>query len=94
MPDTRFKCPHCGGSSFGSTLHGMADGPMHRYCHGNDAGDSIVGCTFNWPDKDDWRYFLVDGKKVSAEEWAAVEAKIRGISVEGRPYPDHEKPQR
>lgn len=81
MPDLTFKCPRCGGRSFGSVLDPKdPKAPMHRYCHGFVKG---VGCRFNWPDKDDWKYFLVDDAKLTAEEYAAVEAKIRSIPVIG-----------
>lgn len=90
-PDQKFQCPLCGGSSFGSVLldpEEPAASSMHRYCHGNDAGDGVAGCKFNWPDEDDWKYFLVDGKKLNQKEFAAVEERIRSLSVEGNPYPD------
>jgi len=88
-PDQKFQCPLCGGSSFGSVLldpEKPAISSMHRYCHGNDAGDGIAGCGFNWHDKDDWKYFLVDGKKLTQAEFEVIEQRIRGISVEGKPY--------
>ena len=50
----RFRCPECGGSSFGSS------GPphsLHRFCHGDDAGDGAHDCKFNWPERDDPKYF-------------------------------------
>lgn len=85
----KFKCPSCGGSSFGSTMDtsDLAHGPMHRYCHGNDAGDGVHGCTFNWPDIEDWKYFLVNGIKLSQEGHDAFREKLRNISVEGKPWP-------
>lgn len=93
MPDLRFHCPRCGGSSFGSVLDPKdPKGPMHRYCHGNAAGDGIAGCKFNWPNIDDWKHFLVDGVRLDIEEYAAVEAKIRSMSVIGLgpdcPFPE------
>jgi len=60
---------------------------MHRYCHGNDAGDGVAGCIFDWPDKDDWKYFLVAGVKLTAKDYAASEAKIRSMIVEGCSFP-------
>ena len=84
----RFQCPSCGGSSFGSTMaHGNPMGPMHRYCHGNDAGNGKAGCQFNWPEADDWKYFLVNCIKLSKEGHNAFREKLRRISVEGKPWP-------
>lgn len=81
----RFKCPLCGGSSFGSVLDTKdpINGPTHRYCHGNDAGDGRTGCTFNWPDIDDWKFFLVDGMQFSKEEHRAFRERLRRKSVRG-----------
>jgi len=89
LPDQRFQCPQCGGSSFGSVLldpESPAVSRMHRYCHGDDAEDGIAGCTFNWPEEDDWRYFLVDGQKLTQEEFRRVEEEIRHLSIEGIPH--------
>jgi hypothetical protein len=58
---------------------------MHRNCHGDDADDGVDGCKFNWPDEDDWKYFLVEGRKLTRQEHEAIRAKIRGMSVEGYP---------
>lgn len=84
----RFRCPTCQGSAFGSVLD--ADDPkgaMHRYCHGNDAGDGALGCKFNWPQKDDWRYFTVEGQKLDREAFEAKMKEIQRISVVAHPYP-------
>lgn len=89
FPPQRFQCPRCGGSSFGSILldpEHLVMSPMHRYCHGNDAGDGVAGCDFNWPDEDDWKHFLVEGKKLPQAEFAALQERIRQTSVEGTPY--------
>ena len=87
-PEETFQCPQCGGSSFGSTLLDPSNpsGAMHRYCHGDDAQDGIAGCTFNWPEEEDWRYFLVDGCKLTQEEFARVQEAIRRLSIPGRPH--------
>lgn len=82
--DLRFKCPQCGGSAFGSTLE-TADplGPMRRSCHGDDARDGTAGCRFDWPDKDDWKHFLLDGARLTEKEYAALMAEIRRIPLAG-----------
>ena len=68
-------------------------GPMHRLCHGNDAGDGRSGCNFGWWDRDDWKFFLVEGKRLTQPKYAALEAEIRKIAVVGQPYkPPHQKP--
>lgn len=88
-PEEKFECPRCGGSSFGSVLLDPGNpgaSPMHRYCHGDDAGDGAVGCIFDWPDEDDWKYFLVNGVKLSKSEYALIQEQIRGLSIEGGPY--------
>lgn len=88
-PNERFQCPLCGGSSFGSELldpEHPATSRMRRYCHGNDAGDGMHGCKFNWSDEDDWKYFLVDGRKLSKPEYLEVQEQIRRLMVEGKPY--------
>ena len=54
---TRFVCPACGGSSFGSS--GMPPAELQRMCHGNDAGDGRHGCKFRWLERDDHKYFYV-----------------------------------
>ena len=59
---------------------------MDRYCHGNDAGDGAAGCDFKWPDEHDWKYFLVEGKRLTQSEYAALQERNRKISVEGTPY--------
>ncbi len=71
-PDVRFKCPVCGGSAFGSSMdeNDPADGPMTRYCHGNDAGDSTRRtCPFRFTSDEDWKYFTINGRQVSAKEY-------------------------
>lgn len=88
-PRDRFECPLCRGSSFGSTLLDPAKpatSPMHRYCHGADGGDGQAGCTFDWPDEDDWKYFLVEGKRLSKEDFAAHMNMIRSTPIEAFPY--------
>lgn len=88
--DQRFLCPQCCGSAFGSVLLDLknpATSRMHRYCHGDDAKDGIAGCTFNWPNEDDWRYFLVDGRKLTQEEYRRVQEAVRQLSIEGLPHP-------
>lgn len=77
--DLSFKCPDCGGSSFGSAATTSEPaGPLHRYCHGNDAGDGRAGCKFSWPEKDDWKHFLLNGKKLgSPEEYEAALEAVR-----------------
>jgi hypothetical protein len=82
----KFKCPLCGGSSFGSAIldpNTPVTSRMHRYCHGDDAGDGVAGCTFNWPDEDDWKYFLVDGIRLSETAYASVQEEDRKIQIEG-----------
>ena len=83
-PDHRFKCPSCGGSSFGSVLE-VEDpkGSMRRYCHGNDAGDGRRGCHFTFPDREDWMYFSVNGKKLNQVEYAAAMEELRKIPFIG-----------
>ncbi len=71
-PDVRFKCPVCGGSAFGSSMdeNDPADGPMTRYCHGNDAGDSTRRtCPFQFQSDEDWKYFTVNGQKLDAKAY-------------------------
>lgn len=89
MTGERFRCPKCGGSSFGSICDAAdpLNKPMHRYCHGNDAGDGQAGCKFDWPDTDDWKYFLVNGARLSQADYKAFRDRLRGMSIEGRPYP-------
>jgi hypothetical protein len=52
----RFRCPECGGSSFGSS---GTPPNLQRTCHGNDAGDGKHGCKFRWPEKHDHKYFFL-----------------------------------
>lgn len=86
-PDMRFKCPECGGSSFGSSMDSTdPSGPMHRYCHGNDAGDGKPGCKFNWPDQQDWKYFSVAGQMLTQDAYDTLMAEVRKIGVAGHPY--------
>lgn len=63
-----------------------ATSPMQRYCHGDDARDGTSGCTFNWPDADDWKYFLVEGKRLPQAEYEKLQESNRQISIEGTPY--------
>jgi hypothetical protein len=91
--DLSFKCPDCGGSSFGSaSTTPDPTGPCHRYCHGDDARDGRAGCKFNWPEKDDWKYFTCQGKKVaSSQEYEAILEKIRPgpVAGSGPVFPPH-----
>jgi hypothetical protein len=40
-------------------------------------------CGFHWWETEDWKYFLVDGSKVSQEEYAKALAKIRETPAYG-----------
>jgi len=53
---TKFRCPACGGSAFGS--RGVPPN-LERCCHGDDAGDGRHGCRFSWHERDDYKYFHV-----------------------------------
>ena len=69
-PDVRFKCPQCGGSAFGSAMDNGPDGPLTRYCHANDAGDSTRRTCHVWFQSDeDWKYFTVNGQKLDAKAY-------------------------
>lgn len=83
-----FKCPLCGGSSFGSAWYHGLDGPCTRACHGDDAGDGMRGCLFEWPEIDDWKYFTYDGVKAATfHEYEQVMVTMRSTPVIGRgPY--------
>lgn len=77
--DLSFKCPDCGGSAFGSMAVDQQNpsGPLERFCHGDDAHDGKAGCRFNWPEKDDWKHFICNGKKLgSPEEYETILKKI------------------
>lgn len=80
-PDLRFTCPRCGSSSFGSSIDGPdPEGPMTRLCHG------IVGnrnCGFWWPQKDDWRYFAVDGRRLGRKEYDQAMERLRAEPLRG-----------
>lgn len=48
-----FRCPRCGGRSFGSTAldtKNPARSPLERMCH-------TINCGFTWMDKDDRQHF-------------------------------------
>lgn len=82
----KFKCPKCGGSSFGSVMSDPNPaGPVHRYCHGNDAHDGHSGCMFEWWDADDWKYFLVDGAKLGRAAFKKTMKEIMETPIEGLP---------
>lgn len=87
--DLVFKCPDCGGSAFGSMAVDLADpsGPLERFCHGDDAKDGRAGCRFSWHERDDWKYFSCNGKKVAtAREYEAIMEKIRSTPSYGTHY--------
>ncbi len=81
MPDQTFRCPTCGSTCFGS-WGDAADPrrPMQRSCHGRIGAQN---CRFTWPEKDDWKYFLVDGVKLDVMEYAAFEAHMRSMTFVG-----------
>lgn len=82
--DLSFRCPDCGGSSFGSAATTPdPGGSLHRYCHGNSAGDGRAGCRFNWPEKNDWKYFLANGRKLGEAEYQAILDQMRRTPVCG-----------
>ncbi len=89
--DFRFKCPECGGSSFGSTIIGTnPDGPMHRRCKGNRSGrdaEGRDGCTFEWGEHEDWKYFHHKGQFLSQADYNAVMEKLRNTPFEAHPTP-------
>ena len=64
---TEFECPECGSSCFGS--RGEINTPLTRTC------GSEEGCTFEWPEADDWKYFGEVTRKVaeSPEEYEKLE---------------------
>lgn len=85
--DITFKCPDCGGSSFGSSYERGVDSPPTRYCHGDDARNGRAGCRFSWPERHDWKYFSVNGKKMeSFGELEAIMKQIRSTPAYGVPY--------
>ncbi len=54
---------------------------MQRHCHGIRGQG---GCGFSWPDMDDWKYSLHEGKGFATrEEYEALMAKIRSTPVVG-----------
>ena len=55
--ESSFKCPRCGGSSFGTNMNTNTG-----HCHGDDAGDGKEGCTFTWNRSEDRRYFHYTGR--------------------------------
>lgn len=61
---------------------------MQRFCHGTNPKDNTRRCSFTWMENKDWKYFTVDGVKLSRKEYLAFEAKLRSISIEGVPFPD------
>jgi hypothetical protein len=90
--DLTFKCPECGGSSFGSWTDDDSQNPdakWTRCCHGDDAQDGRHGCRFTFPEKDDWKYFLCNGKKIeTSAEYDIIMEKIRSTPAYGiGPFP-------
>ncbi len=84
--DFQFKCPECGGRSFGSSIIGTnPDGPMHRSCKGNRNGTGREGCTFQWDNHEDWKYFHHKGQFLAKAEYNAVMEKLRNTPLEVHP---------
>lgn len=85
QPELHFKCPSCGGSAFGSMAENLEDpsGPLHRYCHGNDAQDGRDGCRFDWPEKDDWKYFQLNNAPLTEREYEATMDQIHSTMSSG-----------
>ncbi len=87
----QFVCPECGGHAFGSSQEG--DGPLIRYCHGNDApGSTRDICPFTWPLDEDWKFFTVYGRPVSKTQYAAAMRELqdelnRSIEENERKFP-------
>lgn len=88
MPDLTFMCPRCGGSNFGSVCPEDPKAPIQRYCHGRIGPKD---CGFDWWERDDWMYFLVDGKRVTETQYAATMEKIRSIPIFGLGMPEAPK---
>lgn len=85
-----FRCPDCGGSSYGSAMATLDPATrLHRSCHGNNAGDGRAGCTFSWSGHEDWKYFRCNGKKAGTpEEYEEILRKIRSTPTSGL-HPHH-----
>jgi hypothetical protein len=54
---------------------------MTRHCSGGS--DTNSRCGFSFPEKDDWKWFLVDGKKVGKDGYEAAIKKMRDIPAFG-----------
>jgi hypothetical protein len=39
----------------------MPPAELVRMCHGDDAGDGDGNCRFRWRERDDYKYFYVEG---------------------------------
>ncbi len=84
MRDTmEFKCPDCGGYTFGSSL--QADGSWERLCHGYvlsaDPKELSRSCVFTWHQRDDWKYFIRTIYYDSKEEFDADNERRAGEMV-------------
>lgn len=80
-----FKCPECGGWTFGSSIGKMGKAEK-GYCH--DAHG--IGCRFQWYRADDRKYFAAtaaeDGHNARSEPTARLFAQVGstdGLAVSG-----------
>lgn len=78
-PTFTFQCPECGGGKFGSVDSRPSNSVLERFCHGS--------CAFRWMEVDDYKYFLVDGVKLSREAYADAERKLKKEMDAGMAYP-------
>ena len=67
-----FKCPKCGGSTWGSSFEGVVK--VIRHCHGHippvigEERSYAISCRFTWPEEDDEKYGVHKPADSSAKE--------------------------
>lgn len=54
--------------------------PPTRYCHGRK-GHRV--CGFTWAEKNDWKYFMSDGERLTKEAYEAIMKKMRETPISG-----------